>query len=521
MIAGLIAHMPVMIHNYPTLDTFWNIYSDQNMITSGRQFLTFACAPTSYYNLTWVNGIVALFWLAVSAVILTELFHIEKKLPAAILGGILSTFPAVTGTFVFIYTIDGYMMAFAVACGGVLLARKTKWGFLPAILGIGFSLGVYQSYFSVAILLCIFVLLQDILRGGIEEAAEGAESRKKEDGKEEQGKKDATSKGGIKKVLLTGLRFLLMGIGGYAFYLISLKIMLAVQGAELSGYQGSDKVTGLNLSELPAGLIAALKDFASFTKGGGIFTVNMFMLVAYAFFMVLSVILFVTLFIRRKCFRSIGAVFLTILLIFAIPFAASLIKVMSPDSYFHILMRMPWAVFFVFGIALLSEFSTEREKRKSGFGAFIGALGTIAVASMIFHFILSANIVYFNLNERYEKTYAMALRIADRLEQTEGYKVGDPVAILGGYPNQENYPSTDITGRITKAYHLSQGDYCVNSSEKFEEFMKHYLNVTIKSAPFEEQLRIGGTEEFLEMPCFPDVESIQLIDGIWVIKLNG
>ena len=307
-----------------------------------------------------------------------------------------------------------------------------------------------------------------------------------------------------------------MGAGGYIFYLISLKIMLAAQGARLSGYQGSDKVGSFDFPTLPAGLKAALEDFRIFTNGGGVFTVSIYMKIAYAIFLVLTVGLFLFLFIRRECFKSIGKIILTLILAAMIPFGASLILVMSPGSLFHILMRMPWAVIFVFGISMLQEI--EAPGRLS---AITGAVGTLSVAVLVFHFILSANIVYFNLNERYEKTYGLALRIADRLEQTDGYEVGDPVAILGGYPNQENYPSTDITGRITKAYHLTQGDYCVNSTEKFEEFMKHYLNVTIKSAPFEEQLRIGGTEEFKEMPYFPDKMSIQLIDGVWVIKLNG
>jgi hypothetical protein len=38
---------------------------------------------------------------------------------------------------------------------------------------------------------------------------------------------------------------------------------------------------------------------------------------------------------------------------------------------------------------------------------------------------------------------------------------------------------------------------------------------------FEKQIEIGGTEEFLEMPCFPEKGSIRQIDGVWIIKING
>ena len=149
IIMGFIAHMSVFAHNFPVYDTFWNIYFNQDMITSGRQFLTFACGPTSYYNLPWVNGVVSLFFLAVTAVLFTELFHIEKRSLAVLTGAVIATFPAVTGTFAFIYTADGYMLAFLAAAFTVLLADRLKYGFLPAIFLLGFSIGVYQAFLPV------------------------------------------------------------------------------------------------------------------------------------------------------------------------------------------------------------------------------------------------------------------------------------------------------------------------------------------------------------------------------------
>lgn len=491
LITGLIAHLPAMTQNLPTYDTFWNIYSNQDMITSGRQFLTFACGISSFYNLPWINGLLALFFLGLTAVVITGLFEIEKPLPAALLGAVLASFPAVTGTFVFVYTIDGYMLALFVSCLSILLAERKKWGFIPGIFLLGFSVGVYQSYFSVAALLAIFLLIRHILN----------------------------HPGEWKTFLAKVWRFAVTGIGGYVFYVVTLKIMLAASGRALSGYQGTDKVGTLSLSTLPAGILKAFRDFKDFSLPNGAMGENIWMKLFYTVFAFVCLVLFVYFIVRKKVYRKIGSLIALVILSAFMPLAASMICIMAPEALFHILMRMPWAILFCFGLSLLSQEDDKLRDQKIGLITYL--IGTVSMVCLIFNFILSANIVYFNLNERYEKTYGLCVRIADRLEQTEGYQTGDAVAILGGFPNAGNYPSTSVTSKITDGYHSTGGDYTVESAEKYAEFMKHYLNVTITVPPFEDQISLTQTKEFEEMPYFPAEEAIRNIHGVWVIKLNG
>lgn len=491
LILGFICHMTVMTHNYLTYDSLWNLYSDQNMISSGRQFLQFFCAPTSYYNLPWINGVVALFFLAFTAVIMVDLLGIKRKTVAFAAGGILATFPAITGTFSYAYTIDGYMIALFLAVLSVFLTKRFKWGFLPGILFLGLSVGVYQSYYSVAILLSVAVLLYEDLE---------KEFKWKEWG------------GRIG-------RFLGMGIGAYVFYVLTLKLMLALSKTELSGYQGSDKVTGMNLSSLPEGLFASVKDFVKFTLFNGVFTINPYARIVYYLLIGVTVVLFVRLFVSKKAYREWGRVLLMCLLVAVVPFGASLVAVISPDIWFHILMRMPWSVLFVFALSLFDRNLEEESVKKTW--KILSVAGVLASCCMIFHFILLANVVYLNLEQRYEKTFALCARIADRLEQTEGYKTGDPVAIVGGYPNWGKYPPSEITQDVTILFFGSMGDYCAESPEKYAEFLKHYLDITIEVPSQEEQAGVTSSETFVQMPYFPEADSVRLINGIWVIKIGG
>ena len=163
LILGLIAHIYGMTHTFHTYDSLWNIYSNQNMISSGRQFLMFACGISSYYALPWINTLLAIIYIGFSVVLICNIFKIENKLSIALIAGILVAFPSVTNTIVYSFTGDGYMLALFLSVLAYYLSKKYKWGFIPAIFALGVSLGIYQAYFSVTILLCVIGLINDIL----------------------------------------------------------------------------------------------------------------------------------------------------------------------------------------------------------------------------------------------------------------------------------------------------------------------------------------------------------------------
>jgi len=140
---------------------------------------------------------------------------------------------------------------------------------------------------------------------------------------------------------------------------------------------------------------------------------------------------------------------------------------------------------------------------------------------LILQFAVSSNIVYFNLNERYEKTYSLCVRMVDRIEQTEGYEAGMPVAILGGFPDDSYYAHTDITADVLSGYFGVDGEYVCNSTSSFESFMERYLNFSFPVLSLEEELALIDTDTFKGMKNFPNAESLEVINGVLVIKLNG
>lgn len=485
IIVGLLAHGYAMTNHFLTYDSMWNLYSNQDMISSGRQFLQYACGIGSYFDLPWVNGLLSLLYLAVTAMILTSIYEMKSKISGFLTGAFLVSFPAITSTFFYTFTIDGYMLAVLLSVLAFYIADRYKWGFAVSIPVLGISVGIYQSYISVTIMICITVLLIRILDNKISE------------------------------IMNKAWRYVVMGAGAYLFYLVTLKIMLFLKGASLSGYQGSDAVTGVPLDVVKQGLIEAFRKFKSFALYENVLTTFDYMKIGVVIVATVAVGLYIYFFIKKKAYTNPVRIIGVLVLLALIPFGSTLAMIVSPNMMFHLLMRLPWVILFIFAIKLAEMFETKNKKKP------IIPVNLAASVLLIWGFVVTANIGYFQMNERYEKTYATCVRMVDRLEQTPGYHTGDKVAILGGILNYDNFPPTDVTTEYLSGYFGVEGELCVNSTAKYAEFMAHYLGVEITTIPEEEEIEMTTREEFINMPNFPEKESIKKIDDVWVIRING
>ena len=122
-IIGLIVHLYKFTNTLPNHDSMFNFYSDQNVLGSGTWALSIACGFSSYYDLPWVNGLLSIFFLALTVVVIVALFRIQNPVVIVLSGGILAASPATTETFFFLFTADGYMLAMFLAALAVYWSR--------------------------------------------------------------------------------------------------------------------------------------------------------------------------------------------------------------------------------------------------------------------------------------------------------------------------------------------------------------------------------------------------------------
>ncbi len=485
---GLLVHMPIMLSDVPNHDGLASMYFDQNMITSGRWFLTVACGFSSYFTIPWMIGLLGLFFLACTAVALTELLELKSTWSIVIVSGLLVTFPALASTFAYVFTMDGYMLALLLAVSAVLFTKKYRYGFVPGAVCLAFSMGVYQAYVAFAILLCIYCILISF----IEYQTTGEKIK-------------------------TAVHYFAMGVLGCGLYYGILQVLLMIQGKQLADYQGINDMGVSNAAA--AGILSTVKemyyDFVAFTIRGNVLCNNIYAFIGMGVLAGFVVATVAVLCLQRKWWKKPAFFVIMILLVLGFPLATNAILLISPNVTYHLLMRYQWIVFPIVVVAFC-----ERYARNTSFGGAVQWGVLCAGAILVFNYSVADNIGYFNLQKRYEKTYAYCVRLLDRIEQTPGYYQGIPIAMIGVVGDDE-YPVTDITGEVTGNMIGISGDSLLYTGANYEAFMKHYLGATLNFMEVEDVTEIYYSEEYVAMDGFPGPESTKVVDGILYVKTEN
>lgn len=308
---------------------------------------------------------------------------------------------------------------------------------------------------------------------------------------------------------------LFYGVIGLAFYYVMLQILLRIQGLTLSGYQGIDTMGSFSLATLPSMLLSTYTDFISFALRSKIFANNALSIILIIVLICVSIYLFVRQGLKVKLFKSPVRILACLGLLVVIPIATNVILLISAQAFNHLVMRYHWALFLLMPIILCERFPIEDEKKTKG--KYVQISLVLASLLLIFNYILIANIAYFNMNERYERTYAYAIRLADRMEQTEGYYTGIPVMMIGVI-DEEMYPNTDITTEVTGSMIGVTGNMFLYTGEQYKIFFSHYLSIPLNLVSSEEIPEIYESTAYKELEPFPSKNSMKVVDGILYIK---
>lgn len=525
-VTGILVHLPVFMMDVPNHDGLASVYFDQNMITSGRWFLTVACGISSYYTLPWLIGLLSVSWLSITCVILVDLLEIRKTELIVMVSALLVSFPALASTYAYIFTADGYMLALLLAVLAVWLARKRKWGWISGGICLAFSLGTYQGYLSVAVLLCIYMIITEFLD----------QKNPKEKSSDEKSPDENKSTRIRDRVWCVG-KYICMGLTGVILYYVLLQILLLVQGKVLDTYQGISGMASIGGTSIFQTVVKMYTDFLSFAGKGKILFNNVFSLAAFAVLAALLLWTILKLAVKRNLYKNPWFYLCILGVAVFVPPSMNLILLISPEVGYHLLMRYQYVLLPVLALAFIQRYLPEEitkeqaqeescddmagSKRSARNGWMAGLLLLIAGMVLSFNFMVSDQIGYSNLQKRYEKTYAYCLRLADRIEQTPGYYTGMPVVIMG-VVGDENFPPTDITTEVTGNMIGLCGDYLCYTGQNYKDFFKHYLGITIEIVDQEQVGEIyTNSEVYHELDSFPGANCTKVVDGMLYVKTEN
>lgn len=487
VIMGLVTHMRVFISDIPNHDGMSSLYFDQNMITSGRWFLRVACGISSDYTLPWVIGVLCVLYLATAAVVLQRFFKVKHTFTAMLLAAILVTYPTLTSNFAYIFTADGYMLALLLAVLAAFLVEHSKAGFVWGAIALGFSMGIYQAYAPFAMILAVYAICRAWFFGS-----------------------------DFKEKWNTTWRYVAMGGAGAVIYYGMLQILLFLQKTGLSGYQG---IGAGNEKSLIERIVQIYKDFVVHTVKGNIMMQKGFLLVAIAVLLTVAMLALIKAMYVQGSFKEIWTYLCAMVAIVVLPICFNAILIISPDVTYHSLMRYQWVLIPMIAIVIIDRYGADLFGCIKG-QAVVSWLGIVTAVVIAFEYVLICNVGYFNLEKKFEKTYAYCLRMLEQMEETEGYYHGMPVAMIG-VVGDHYLPSTDLTTGVTDGLIGVNGDYLFYTADNYQAFIKYYFGVNIELVPIEDMVDIIRDPRYMELQVFPKSNSMKVVDGILYIRTEN
>ena len=485
IIVGLAVHLYKLANWLPNWDSLVFRYDPQNMVAMGRWFLPVACAPSSFYDLPWLNGLLAILLHALGAVCICKMFRVRKNTTAALIGAVVISFPTVASVLMYNYVADGYALAFLLSCMAAMLLVSEKPKYILSVICIALSAGIYQAYITVTVMLLLCYLILEALR---EDSKVGA-------------------------LIGRSLRILLAGAVGMALYYALMTIIIKITGSALIEYQGLDEAMSLSGIDLHGALYTIKNTFMDyffdFSVGVSVFSILNCVILG------LTAVLYITDIIRKK--TPVGKILLVVFYAAFLPIASSLLALINSGVDYHNLMKMGFFVFYLFFILQYEKLDFKRERLNTVKAWTILTL----VLVLVFNHSVIANVSYHKLKMAYEKSYGVLVRIADRIEQTEGAEDCDSILVLGALEDSEAYSANlppDMTG-TTDGYILRADDEVVSQSVLCSA-LNDYCGKDYRFLAGEEKSALLEKIDIDSMGIWPQNDSIFVIDNVIVIRLG-
>lgn len=476
------------------------------VISLGRILLPGVEKIRGTVELPFLIGVICLVLIGATAVIFVRLFDIRENIFLVIAAWILVANPVVTSIFAYMYTADGYMVAllFSVLAAYLCLKKKGLAGIFTGGLCLAVSLGFYQAFITVTILLMLFWLFRMLY----------------------------TPQYDIKEIGKTAGRCLLSGVTGAVVYFVGVMIVWKAGGYQAASYMGINSADGMGMNGLLQAVIDCYVDFARFylvrweLNSYNVMNVFMFLLT------LLTWLLFVT---KRKLWKTPARVVLMALVFPLLPIVCHLFEFVSAGvSYTSTSMEYSLALVYLLLVIMWSDMrhpvtvqDSEDSKKASGNAKGFRwtdlqywkkhCLCMLSVALLLcisFHFTVIANRSYYNMNNANTKVEMLLNRLVMRMEMTEGYHEDMEVAIYGScYEVPEYVPAAPVMSGVVSNIFLTQNN-------EYISMMNHYLSTSYGWSDFETMCQIAATEEFAMMEPWPSVNSVRIIDGTMVLYLS-
>jgi len=459
------------------------------------------------YSMPWVKGILSIFLLACAACALTEAYHLKSSLAGALLGGILVAFPTIAMNFTFMFLADYFAFAIFLAAFSFYVTVTYKYGYLAGMVALACSIGIYQAYLPFAVML--------FLAGLIKDCAE-------------------TKKTGM-QVFREGILYFLTLLGAVLIYFGVNRLFMwhfGMQKIEMHG----EVMGNFSWKEIPA-VLGRISGAIKMTLTGDYMGVSNTLVIR----VLIAVLLFVSVLeiIRREIrllYRKEWLKALTLIIsLFLFPIAMNLIYFMLPETAQGVYLMTLYGLtgIFILPVVLYGALReddlypvSDSEKRSRVLERKAAVLMEWIIVSVsilgIGHYAYQTNEIYLYGELAHSSAMSYCTTLITQIKSQEGYQETTPVLITGTEKDTTIYPLTEQFGK-----YLSQisniGDTPnreILSGGDLTQYLKLYCGFQPDICEDTDAKQIQKSAGFQKMPCYPDSNSIQMVNGVLVVKLS-
>lgn len=498
LIAGLLAHGYILFNRISYHDNSACLFNLGGTYESGRWMLGFIydiqMKTTKLFSVPVFNGGLSILLIAITAMVLIELFDVKSKLVAGMIGAVMVVYPVVTSIFSFMFTSWEYMVALllSVLAAKALIDNYNVKGFIiSAILGT-LGLGIYQAFLAVTIALFLINLYLEVIADKINSPAAY-----------------------IKK----GVVYLINLVVSLGLWAIIRKLTMAVKGITAVDYKGMNE--GYSVSEFPNLMIDLFKAFFGFGQAG----INA-VLYQRAFTALIFVVTVVQiLLLLSKCKNSTATKLVSIIGLVILPIGMNVVYLLSTSSAYKVDSLMVYGDIFVYILPLIL---LEKISDTEGDSSFISKaeywlsfLQIICVTIMTLGYVYMDNAAYMKAEIAQEQAVAYFNQMVTAIKTCDGFEE-DMEIVLVGWENLE-----DAT--FVKVDNVDQLDAI--KLDKFPRytdlvqyagsihFIREHIGFGNENVIVDEG-EVAAEEAVKSMPTYPNDGSIAVVDGRVIVKLG-
>ena len=438
------------------------------------------------YNLPWINGLLFILLIAITAGIMISAFDIKKTSSAILFGLVFVSFPSAAATLLFTFTVIYDAFAILLSALAVWLTRKYKYGFIPAAFCIAFSMGIYQAYVPLTISMFVLLLIKQLLQEDVKAA----------------------------RIIWRGLCDCGTIILGLLLYFLFLKFFLVVLHITLDTYQGISDMGKISLAQMPSLIWTAFRGFCTFPFTGYASIAQTAVLkAAYVVLCPVSLLILICIAFLKK--KKTSQIILLAALCFTLPIAINFIAVMCPDSTIYTLMVYAFALVPCVPLILLETFPKAKDCTKK----LQQILTTVSAAVVVMIILSNAYMANANYSSAYyatRQTENYLTSLVTQVRMTEGFtpekkwvalgKINDPL-LHGPWDDVPIYGGNADSIKLLRKY-------------SWQNWISMYYGYALPWAEDSEVALLNNNEAVRDMPVWPSEGSIKVVDDYVVIKFE-